>query len=148
MHEVDMTKCLLLSMNQWKHQHGPATPVVERVHLQVGAFTCVEPDQLVTTWQVAVRGSWLDGAELVIEAVPLVGRCLICNATYSPDPRQAYRSPCCDQPMEEIVSGRELRIRSVEYLPGDQPAVPQAADPAIDPASSSALHSHAAASAL
>lgn len=116
MHEVDMTKCLLLSMNEWRQQHAPHTPRVTRVHLQVGAFTCVEPDQLVTTWRVAVRSSWLHGAELVIETVPLVGRCVHCNATYSPDPLQAYRSPCCDQPMEEIVSGRELRIRSVDYV--------------------------------
>jgi hydrogenase nickel incorporation protein HypA/HybF len=123
MHEVDMTRCLLLSMNQWKDQHAPATPVVNRVHLQVGAFTCVEPDQLVTTWRVAVRGSWLDGAELVIESVPLVGRCVLCASTYSPDPREAYRSPCCQHPMEEIVSGRELRIRSVDYaLPAPLPA--------------------------
>ena len=115
MHEVDMTKCLLLSMNQWKEQHTPRTPRVHQVHLQVGSFTCVEPDQLVTTWRAAVQRSWLEGAELAIETVPLVGRCVVCNGTYSPDPAQAYRSPCCDHPMEEIVSGRELRIRSVDY---------------------------------
>jgi len=115
MHEVDMTKCLLLSMQQWKEQHAPATPLVERVHLQVGTFTCVEPDQLVFTWRAAVQSSWLAGAELAIETVPLVGRCVVCSSTYSPDPEQAYRSPCCDHPMEEIVSGRELRIRSVDY---------------------------------
>ncbi len=115
MHEVDMTRCLLLSMNEWKAQHTPAVPLVEKVHLQVGAFTCVEPDQLLTTWAVAVQGSWLDGAELVIEPVPLVGRCVPCGATYEPEPAAAYRSPCCQHPMEEIVSGRELRIRSVTY---------------------------------
>jgi len=49
MHEVDMTKCLVLSMQQWRQQHEPQVPRVERVHLQVGAFTCVEPDQLITT---------------------------------------------------------------------------------------------------
>ena len=113
MHEVDMTKCLLLSMNQWQQQHAPAIPSVQRVHLQVGVFT----------WRLAVQASWLAGAELVIEAVPLVGRCLQCNATYNPSPDSAYRSPCCDHPMEEIVSGRELRIRSVEYtLPESPPA--------------------------
>ena len=74
MHEVDMTKCLLLSMQEWRQQHQPETPVVDRVHLQVGEFTCVEPDQLVFTWGAAVQGSWLDGAELVIETVPLVDR--------------------------------------------------------------------------
>ncbi|MCS5704831.1 hydrogenase maturation nickel metallochaperone HypA [Synechococcus sp. FGCU-3] len=123
MHEVDMTKCLLLSMHEWKQEHAPATPVVERVHLQVGTFTCVEPDQLVFTWRAAVQGSWLHGAELAIETVPLVGRCVVCNSTYSPSPDTGYRSPCCDHPMEEIVSGRELRIRSVDYsLPGAEAA--------------------------
>jgi hydrogenase nickel incorporation protein HypA/HybF len=132
MHEVDMTKCLLLSMRQWKEQHAPATPRVDQVHLQVGSFTCVEPDQLVTTWRAAVRGSWLDGAELAIETVPLVGRCLACNSTYTPDPEQAYRSPCCDHPLEEIVSGRELRIRSVTYVLSDV-ASPSHASAAPDP---------------
>ena len=123
MHEVDMTKCLLLSMQEWRQQHQPETPVVDRVHLQVGEFTCVEPDQLVFTWGAAVQGSWLDGAELVIETVPLVGRCTRCDGTYSPSVEQAYRSPCCDHPMEQIVSGRELRIRSVDYsLPHVAPA--------------------------
>ncbi|MFZ0408564.1 MAG: hydrogenase maturation nickel metallochaperone HypA [Cyanobium sp.] len=125
MHEVDMTRCLLLSMRQWRQQHEPQIPSVKAVHLQVGDFTCVEPDQLVFTWRAAVQGSWLDGSTLTIEAVPLVGRCLQCNATYSPNAATAYRSPCCDQPMEEIVSGRELRIRSVEYsLPAQAPASP------------------------
>jgi hydrogenase nickel incorporation protein HypA/HybF len=122
MHEVDMTKCLVLSMQEWRQQHAPLTPQVERLHLQVGTFTCVEPEQLVSTWQAAVRGSWLDGAELAIETVPLVGRCLACNGTYSPNPEQAYRSPCCNHPMEEIVSGRELRIRSVDYRLPEPPS--------------------------
>ncbi|MEI8249743.1 MAG: hydrogenase maturation nickel metallochaperone HypA [Synechococcus sp. ELA057] len=124
MHEVDMTRCLLLSMESWKQAHAPVTPRVERVHLQVGRFTCVEPDQLVFTWQAAVQGSWLDGAELAIETVPLVGRCVECDATYAPSPESAYRSPCCDHPMEEIVSGRELRIRSVDYALPTQTLTP------------------------
>ncbi|MEN9860116.1 MAG: hypothetical protein RLZZ515_598, partial [Cyanobacteriota bacterium] len=49
MHEVDMTKCLVLSMNEWREQHQSEQPKVSKVHLQVGDFTCVEPDQLVTT---------------------------------------------------------------------------------------------------
>jgi hydrogenase nickel incorporation protein HypA/HybF len=122
MHEIDMTRCLLLSMEEWKRHHAPKVPKVGRLHLQVGTFTCVEPDQLVFTWNAAVRGSWLDGADLVIESVPLVGRCVRCNGTYRPDPANGYRSPCCHHPMEEIVSGRELRIRSVEYVFPESPA--------------------------
>jgi hydrogenase nickel incorporation protein HypA/HybF len=115
MHEVDMTKCLLLAMEDWKGQHSPAVPRVGTVHLLVGEFTCVEPDQLVFTWKAAVQNTWLAGAELAIEPVALVGRCVSCNATYQPSAKEAYRSPCCQHPMEEIVSGRELKIRSVDY---------------------------------
>ena len=115
MHEVDMTRALLLAMEGWRQSHKPQVPLVDTVHLQVGAFTCVEPDQLVFTWQAAVRGSWLDGARLEIEPVPLVGRCVVCSSTYAPSAEQGYRSPCCDHPLDEIVSGRELKIRSVDY---------------------------------
>jgi hydrogenase nickel incorporation protein HypA/HybF len=115
MHEVDMTKCLVLSMNEWRQQHEPGLPLVSQVHLQVGDFTCVEPDQLVHTWRIAIQNSWLAGAELTIEQIPLVARCVCCNSTYRPSSDQAYQSPCCGHPMEDIVSGRELRIRSVDY---------------------------------
>jgi hydrogenase nickel incorporation protein HypA/HybF len=123
MHEVDLTKCLLLSLQQWKAQHAPHTPAVEVVHLDVGDFTCVEPDALVFTWGALVQDGWLDGSRLEVTRIPLVARCCSCSATYSPLAESAYRSPCCDHPMEEILSGRELRIRSVDY---HLPAVPLA----------------------
>jgi len=44
-----------------------------------------------------------------------MGRCVLCQNPYEPNPDQGYRSPCCSHPMEEILSGRELRIRSVDY---------------------------------
>ncbi|QPN59838.1 hydrogenase maturation nickel metallochaperone HypA [Synechococcus sp. CBW1002] len=124
MHEVDMTKCLLLSLQEWKLQHAPRVPVVEVVHLQVGDFTCVEPDALRFTYAAVVQTTWLAGSELRIERIPLQARCVVCQATYSPNPQQAYQSPCCNHPMEEILSGRELKIRSIDY------GFPDAADPA------------------
>jgi len=128
MHEVDMTKCLLLAMQEWKQRYAPAEPRVSTVHLLVGDFTCVEPDQLVFTWQAAVQNSWLQGAELAIEHVPLQGRCVRCQTLYTPQAEQAYRSPCCQHPMEEIVSGRELKIRSVDYSFDDATSSPSHPD--------------------
>lgn len=122
MHEVDMTRALLLSLADWRRGHGALQPQVRTVHLQVGSFTCVEPAQLGTTWEVATRTTWLEGARLEIESVPLRGRCLPCGQTYSPSPEAGYASPCCGHPLEEILSGRELRIQSVDY---DLPALPR-----------------------
>jgi hydrogenase nickel incorporation protein HypA/HybF len=115
MHEVDMTRALLRSLETWKQGHAPQLPRVGSVHLEVGSFTCVEPDQLQFSWNAAIRDTWLSGARLLIVTVPLLGRCLGCMATYSPQAEQGYRSPCCSHPMEEIIHGRELRIRSVDY---------------------------------
>ena len=115
MHEVDMTKCLLISLNQWRELQQESTAMVETVHLDVGRFTCVEPDQLVTTYNAAVQGSWLDGSRLAIHEIAFVGRCIVCASDYTPIAESAYRSPCCDHPLEQIVSGRELRIRSIDY---------------------------------
>ncbi len=123
MHEVDMTKCLLIALHEWRDQQDIAQPEVTAIHLEVGRFTCVEPEQLLFTFKAAVVGSWLEGAELRIEEIPFVGRCLICASTYNPLPELAYRSPCCDHPLEEIVSGRELRIRSIDYRKAAQSTV-------------------------
>ncbi len=42
MHETDMTKALIFTVKDWLAEQ-PGHPAVEKVHLTVGAFTCVEP---------------------------------------------------------------------------------------------------------
>ena len=54
MHEVDMTKCLLISLNEWRDRREDTSAMVDTVHLDVGRFTCVEPDQLVTTYNACL----------------------------------------------------------------------------------------------
>ncbi len=93
MHEVDMTQCLLLAMGDWRRQHEPEQPTVDTVHLLVGDFTCVEPDQLVSTWKAAVAGSWLDGARLAIETVPLRAAAWAAAAPTPPRPSRATAPP-------------------------------------------------------
>ena len=115
MHEVDMTRCLILSLEEWRRGRGDPCPRVHRVHLQVGAFTCVEPEALRFTYNAAIAGGWLSQSRLEIQPIPLVGRCLACGGRYEPSPEMAYRSPCCDHPLEEILSGRELKISHIDY---------------------------------
>ncbi len=63
---------------------SPSTPVVAAVHLQVGDFTCVEPEALRFTFAAAVQGTWLDGSTLEIDTVPLRARCLGCFSELQP----------------------------------------------------------------
>lgn len=114
MHETDMTKALLLTVRDW-WESQPERPPVARVHLTVGQFTCVEPASLQFAFSVQTRGTFLDGAELVIQETPLVAFCHACQAEYRPAIGLHYACPTCQAPMEDIRSGRELKIDRVEY---------------------------------
>jgi len=114
MHETDMTKALIGTLHQW-WQAQPGQPQVAAVYLTVGQFTCVEPVSLQFAFEVQTQGTFLAGAKLVIQETPLIAFCLGCQVEYRPEIGQRYACPTCQSPMEEIRSGRELKIDRVEY---------------------------------
>lgn len=113
MHETDMTKALIVTIRDW-WESQPERPTIEKVHLLVGAFTCVEPAGLEFAFDVQTQNTFLAGASLVIQDVPLVAYCHPCQAEYSPTVGEQYACPQCHSPMEDIRSGRELKIDRLE----------------------------------
>jgi len=89
--------------------------VVEKINLKIGEFTCVEPISLINTFNAAVLGSWLDSSEITIETIPFEGKCSKCKRLYFPKKENGYKSPCCNFNLEEIISGRELKIASIDF---------------------------------
>lgn len=114
MHETDMTKALILTLREW-WEAQPHRPPVERVFLTVGQFTCVEPASLQFAFEVQTRSTFLADAELVIQETPLVAFCHACQQEYRPEIGLRYACPSCHSPMDDIRSGRELKIDRVEY---------------------------------
>lgn len=114
MHETDMTKALIFTVKDWLAEQ-PGHPAVERVHLTVGAFTCVEPASLVFAFQAQTQGTFLNEAELVIKETPLIAFCHACQQEYRPEMGSQYACPTCQAPMDDIRSGRELKIDRVEF---------------------------------
>jgi hydrogenase nickel incorporation protein HypA/HybF len=114
MHETDMTKALILTVKDWyKSQSEPSK--VEKIYLIVGQFTCVEPVSLQFAFEVQTRNTFLEGVELVIKDVPLIAFCHNCQQEYKPEIGLQYSCPDCKSPMEDIRSGRELKIDRLEY---------------------------------
>ncbi|MEM8830827.1 MAG: hydrogenase maturation nickel metallochaperone HypA [Cyanobacteria bacterium P01_G01_bin.19] len=114
MHETDMTKALILSIKDWyRAQTEPLT--IDKIHLVVGQFTCVEPMSLKFAFEVQTRNTFLEGVELVIRDVPLIAFCHSCQQEYKPEIGLQYGCPDCKSPMEDIRSGRELKIDRIEY---------------------------------
>ncbi|NCJ08295.1 hydrogenase maturation nickel metallochaperone HypA [Synechococcales cyanobacterium C] len=114
MHETDMTQALVLTVKDWWDAQ-PETPKISKIHLTVGQFTCVEPASLQFAFQVQTQDTFLAGATLVIHETPLIAFCHHCQQDYFPDLGIQYACPTCQSAMEDIRSGRELKIDRIEY---------------------------------
>lgn len=114
MHETDMTKALILTVKDWWDTQ-PDRPKISQVYLTVGQFTCVEPVSLQFAFEVQTRNTFLAGAELVIQETPLIAFCHHCQQDYQPEIGIQYACPDCRSPMEDIRSGRELKIDRIAY---------------------------------
>ncbi|MBD2055048.1 hydrogenase maturation nickel metallochaperone HypA [Oculatella sp. FACHB-28] len=114
MHETDMTKALILTVRDW-WEAQPERPQISHVHLTVGQFTCVEPVSLQFAFEVQTRNTFLEAAKLVIQETPLIAFCHHCQQEYRPEIGVQYACPECRSPLEDIRSGRELKIDRIEY---------------------------------
>jgi hydrogenase nickel incorporation protein HypA/HybF len=114
MHETDMTKALILTVKDWWDSQ-PDKPQILKIHLLVGQFTGVEPASLQFAFEVQTHQTFLADAELVIQETPFIAYCHTCQQDYRPDINQRYACPTCQAPLDDIRSGRELKIDRIEY---------------------------------
>ncbi len=114
MHETDMTKALIFTVKDW-WESQTERPQITQIHLIVGKFTCVEPVSLQFAFEVQTGNTFLEGVELVIQETPLIAFCHRCQQEYAPQVGLQYSCPECHSPMEDIRSGRELKIDRIEY---------------------------------
>lgn len=114
MHETDMTKALMMTVRDW-WESQPETPQIEAVHLIVGEFTCVEPASLEFAFAAQTKNTFLEGVKLNIKETPLIAFCHSCQQEYKPKYGLQYACPNCRSPMDDIRSGRELKIDRIEY---------------------------------
>ena len=99
---------------------------VDRVNLEVGKLSAIVPESLRFCFEVAARETRLEGASLVIEELAVQARCKDCGKEWTID-GPAFSCPECGRGQIDILSGRELDIKSIEIAEGgpdhaDQPA--------------------------
>jgi len=109
-----MTKALIVTIKDW-WESQPERFKISCIHLIVGKFTCVEPVSLQFAFEVQTRNTFLNETKLIIQEMPLIAFCHHCQQEYQPEIGIQYACPECNSPMEDIRSGRELKIDSIEY---------------------------------
>ncbi|HEB98241.1 MAG TPA: hydrogenase maturation nickel metallochaperone HypA [Thiotrichales bacterium] len=111
MHELAVSQSLLREVQRVAREHAAVS--VSRVLVQIGPLSGVEPSLLREAFPLAAAGTLAEGAELVIETVPLRVRCETCGAESEARPNRLLCGACGDW-HTRLLSGDELLLASVE----------------------------------
>jgi hydrogenase nickel incorporation protein HypA/HybF len=116
MHELGIAQSLLEIVEQEARPYAGARVI--RIQLRIGKLSTVVPDALRFAFDAITRGGMAEGAALEIEEVPLAIRCHACEQAFVvEDPFMLC--PQCGAADVEMISGRELEIKSMEICDGD-----------------------------
>ena len=86
---------------------------IERVNLKVGKLSAIVVDSLRFCFEVATKDTALEGAELVIDEIPVVALCNDCGVKWTIE-SPVFICNDCKGTQIELLSGRELDIESIE----------------------------------
>ena len=84
------------------------------LHLKLGQLSGVVKEALLFSWEVACEGTPLAGSQLVIEEVPVVIYCSVCQQECLLDSLQKFCCPVCQTPTAEIRQGKEIEVTALE----------------------------------
>jgi hydrogenase nickel incorporation protein HypA/HybF len=93
-------------------RHGDAR--VTQIHVKLGPLSGVVGSALLSAYELARQGSALEEAELIIQEVPVVVHCPVCETARPPVSAQDFRCATCGTPAAEVLSGRELELVAME----------------------------------
>jgi hydrogenase nickel incorporation protein HypA/HybF len=111
LHELSVCQALLTQISEIAANRG--ADAVERVVIEVGPLSGVEPTLLARAFTALCGGSCAAGAVLSIESPAVTIRCLACGAQSQAAPNRLLCAECGGY-RTQIVTGDELRLRRVE----------------------------------
>ncbi len=89
---------------------------VVRVALEIGQLSAVVPDAVRFCFDLAAKGTLVEGATLEITEIPGLARCRQCEASVALGDCAIGTCPACGGVALDLVSGQELRIKWVEVI--------------------------------
>jgi len=111
MHELSIAQALVEQVEQVVAAEGAARAT--KVMIAVGALSGADPEALRDAFPLVSEGTTAEGAELIVEWVPVRVRCQECGSEFVADDGFVGCAVCASREVEWI-SGRELHIQSIE----------------------------------
>jgi hydrogenase nickel incorporation protein HypA/HybF len=115
-HEMGITQGILAASFDAATDAG-ATKITE-IRISVGDLTEIQDFALQFAFEALTPDTMAEGATLVVTHVPATSRCRDCDIEYEHD-RFEMLCPQCGSFNVEPLTGRELRIDSIETDDGD-----------------------------
>ena len=111
MHELSIAQALVEQVEAAAAKEQAISVV--KVVIAVGSLSGVEPEALSAIFPMVAEGTVASGAELAVERVAVSVRCRACGQE-SPAEGYFIGCPACASKDVELISGRELNIKSIE----------------------------------
>ena len=111
MHEAAIVSGLMQILLGQAAKHG--VDHVSRVTVKVGKLRAVEPRSLIGCFEMFAEGTIADGAELIVESVPVRCRCDECREE-TEIKGFVFRCSRCQGSQLTLLSGEELYIEHFE----------------------------------
>lgn len=110
MHEMSLIRTLIRQVAQIAVEN--AADAVERVRVELGPLSGVEPVLVDLAWQQLSPETICRGAELIQDEIPLSCRCRACGQDFQvPDIR--LECPECGSDAVQVTGGDEFRLLDV-----------------------------------
>lgn len=111
MHELTLMGGVFDVIDSTLSQHS--VEKVTQVKLKIGKLTNAEPEALAFAFEVFSKGTICDGAELLVEIIPVRGQCQNCGEEFFLE-ELLFLCPKCKNPEIKVTQGNELLLESLE----------------------------------
>jgi hydrogenase nickel incorporation protein HypA/HybF len=111
MHELSIAMSIIELAQEESDNRGVQVTVV---HLKLGALSGVVKEALLGSFEMACENTPLKGARLLIEEIPVLVFCDLCQKRQPISSVQLFCCAECGMPSAEIVQGRELQVVALE----------------------------------
>jgi hydrogenase nickel incorporation protein HypA/HybF len=114
MHELSIAMSIVDFAEEESVRRGGLQVVAVRVRL--GLLAGVVKDALLSSYEMACQDTSLAGSQLIVEEVPGVVYCPVCEARRPVQSSEWFSCSECGSVASEIVQGKELELVSLEVL--------------------------------